>query len=675
MVNLRYMQPALTLFTLTLFIFVTTNSLAETARHYDWLYFDTISGYQTVTETKPNQYNIEYEYRDRGRGPTISATIEMNEEGLPLAFSASGHGYMGAKIDESFRWHQGKASWKNTLEKGEAHTDAPLLYLPAADIPEFRAIIIRYLLKQPSQRANIFPAGSLSVRRLVTHHLENPNGARTAATLYAINGIDINPIFAWLDDDLEFFAAGFGWGGMARKGWGEHIQSLQRIQDYQETVLFGEISARNSRKINDLLTVTNVDVFDSINGKVLPNQRVVITQGRIKSIAPDDDSAVNQGEVISGIGALMIPGLWEMHAHVRGPQTGLLSIAAGITSIRDMANDNDFLQMIKKQFDNGKLVGPNIFPAGFIDGRSKFTGPAGIIAEDLHDALDAVVAYDNMGYRQIKLYSSIKPEWVRPIANEAHSRGMFVSGHIPAFMNAKQAIEQGYDEITHINMLMFNFIADHHFDSRTRARITLAAEKGHELNVDSPAVTRFLQELKRRDIVVDPTLSIFEHLTLSMPGQISPVYEGVASHMPLSLQRKWRKSMMHATASERRQYQRSFDNMLRLVNRLYKNGVRIVPGTDLVAGVSLHRELQLYVKAGIPPAKVLQIATIESARVAQQDGQSGSIEVGKKAEFALVYGDPLNEITDLKRIGVVVKGDTLFRAADLHTEVGIKPFL
>jgi imidazolonepropionase-like amidohydrolase len=120
-------------------------------------------------------------------------------------------------------------------------------------------------------------------------------------------------------------------------------------------------------------------------------------------------------------------------------------------------------------------------------------------------------------------------------------------------------------------------------------------------------------------------------------------------------------------------YKDSYDAMLRMTKRMYDAGIPIFAGTDNLAGIMLHRELELEVKAGIPPAKALQIATFNAARLLKQDSELGSIAPGKRADFLLVEGNPAERISDIRRCRLVMKNGVLYKSDDVYNAVGIKP--
>ena len=120
-------------------------------------------------------------------------------------------------------------------------------------------------------------------------------------------------------------------------------------------------------------------------------------------------------------------------------------------------------------------------------------------------------------------------------------------------------------------------------------------------------------------------------------------------------------------------YQDSFHQMLKMTKALYDAGVPIVAGTDALAGFTLHRELELYVQAGIPAPKVLQLATLGAARIMKRDQELGSIAPGKLADMILVAGDPVTHISDIRHTDTVVKGGVVYHSSELYQAIGVQP--
>ena len=285
----------------------------------------------------------------------------------------------------------------------------------------------------------------------------------------------------------------------------------------------------------------------------------------------------------------------------------------------------------------------------------------------------AIARYADLGYVQIKVYSSIRPELVPGIIADAHAHGMRVSGHVPAFMTAEQFVKLGADELQHVNFLFLNFWADTVPDTRTPARFTAVAEKAASLDLDSERVKAFLRLLKEHGTVCDPTVSVFEEMFTARPGTISPPYAAVAARMPSGVRRGFLTGGLPVPEGSDRLYRDSFRQLLAMVKRLEQEGIPIVAGTDALAGFTLHRELELYVEAGIPAPRVLQIATIGAARVMKRDGELGAIAPGKKADLVLVDGDPCRRISDVRRTVTVLKNGIVYDPAAISRALGIRP--
>ncbi len=201
------------------------------------------------------------------------------------------------------------------------------------------------------------------------------------------------------------------------------------------------------------IAITNVTLFDSKSKSNRKDMTVLVKGNFILSVSPSSKMKVPDGfDVIEGEGKTLLPGLFDMHIHL-GDEDGVMNLAAGVTSVRDMGNSKDLVSLEKKYNEN-TLIGPRIpIKSKLMDGAGKFAGRTNMIMENLEQGLAYVQETKDAGYDQVKLYSSVKPEWVKPLVEKAHSLGLKVSGHIPAYMLASQAVLDGFDGLTHINML------------------------------------------------------------------------------------------------------------------------------------------------------------------------------------------------------------------------------
>jgi imidazolonepropionase-like amidohydrolase len=289
------------------------------------------------------------------------------------------------------------------------------------------------------------------------------------------------------------------------------------------------------------------------------------------------------------------------------------------------------------------------------------------------EAIQDVDWYADHGYGQIKIYSSIPPPIVPLIAAEAHARGLRVSGHVPAFMSAQQFVADGADEIQHLNFIVLDFLFDQVKETRNMNRFTAVAVHAREFTPDKPQVREFIAYLARHHTVLDPTVNVFETLFCGDQTAVTPGLEQIAPRMPAQVRRGMLSGALSVPKGEEAAYREALPAMLRLVKALYDAGVTIIPGTDSFAGYGLHHELELYVRAGIPPAEVLRLATLTSAQVIGANGERGVIAPGKLADLILVDGDPSAQIADIDKLVMVMKGGRIYDPARIEQALGIAP--
>jgi imidazolonepropionase-like amidohydrolase len=649
-----------------------TPAPGSSAVRYEILIALNPAGWQVTSREPDGAWRFEYEYNDRGRGPKIEMRTMLGAGGVPVSVEASGHDYFKSPVRESFSWEAGSASWKSSSEAGEKPVTAPAFYVSSTWAPEEMALLARALLQSPAGSLPLLPKGEARIERLAELQVHSDEASRRVV-LYAVSGLALSPISIWLDLDGTFFASAGTWYSVVREGWQAAIPALLEAQEAAEKVWLESLAASLTHRPAGPLAFRGATVLDAEAAVERRGWTVLVEGDRIVAAGPDAEVPVPENaEVIEARGKTLLPGLWDMHVHVSREQ-GLLHLAAGVTSVRDLANDTDTLLDLRRQFDEGSILGPRVVIGGFLDGSGPYQGPTKVFADTPEQARAAVERYAELGIRHVKVYSSLKPELLPVVIEEAHRRGMRVSGHIPAFMTAEQAVRQGLDEIQHVNMLFLNFLADRVQDTRTPARFTAVAENAALLDLGSEPVRDFIELLKQRDVVVDPTVAVFEEMFLGRPGQVSPGYEAIAARLPPQVRRGLLQGGLPVPEGMDERYRASFEAMLAMVRLLHEAGVRMVAGTDAFAGFALHRELELYVRAGIPAARVLQMATLGAARLLGRDAELGSIAPGKLADLVLVDGEPIWNIPDIRKVELVLKDGKLFRSAELYRAVGIQP--
>src|SRR5499427_3354147 len=235
-----------------------------------------------------------------------------------------------------------------------------------------------------------------------------------------------------------------------------------------------------------VLAITGATLID-VSGRrpAQPDTTVVVTDGRISAVGPSHRVSVPAGAtVVNAAGKTVIPGLWDMHSHFEQVEWGPIYLASGVTTVRDVGNELEFITSVRDAIASGKGVGPRMLLAGIVDGNGP-NAMGAIHADTPAEGRDVVRRYHDAGFDQIKIYSSIKLDVLRAITMEALRLGMTVTGHVPDGIDAFQAIDAGMDQINHVEYVEA---------------------------VSRPGPERIIAAMKQHHTVLDPTLALYELL-------------------------------------------------------------------------------------------------------------------------------------------------------------------
>jgi imidazolonepropionase-like amidohydrolase len=336
--------------------------------------------------------------------------------------------------------------------------------------------------------------------------------------------------------------------------------------------------------------------------------------------------------------------------------------------VRDVGNEYDFITQVRDAVNSGKALGPHMLLAGIVDGD----GPYAIGITRVNNADEAqkwVTKYHDSDFQQIKIYSSVKPDNVKAICADAHKVGMTVTGHIPNGMNAYEGVEDGMDMINHLHYIT-DLLMPKDLDMKKATR-QQRMEAMASATVDSEEGRKAVAFFKEHGTVIDPTLALFElqfRPASEPPEQMEPGIARVAPELREPLTSGGMPPEMAPIG------QKIFQHSLELLEALHKAGVPIVVGTDqTVPGFSVYREIELYAQAGFTPIEALQAATIVSARAMKVDADSGSVEVGKRADLDVLDANPLDDIHNIRTVRNVLANGVLYNPAPLWATVGFKP--
>lgn len=436
---------------------------------------------------------------------------------------------------------------------------------------------------------------------------------------------------------------------------------------------------------NEVLVIKNVAIIDVINNKVTRDRIVVIEGNRIISIE-SKVSIPKQARIIDAKGKYLIPGLWDMHTHClrkgRVQYFFPLFIANGITGIRDMASDMSLkeIEEIRNKVESSRIAGPRLgaITGKILDGPPQpdtllFTYPA-----DTTAAKEIVRSYKQQKADFIKVYNTLGKDIYLAIVEQSKKQHIPFEGHVPFSSTATEVSNLGQRSIEHLSDILISVssneaeIRKNLTSSSTAIQGTLkrmqANFKAIQTYDDRKAKTLFSIFL-RNETWQCPTL---RNLQIFSSGADLPklLNDTRLKYFPNSLKETWKKALPVRIAGDSLQRAMFFQQSLKVVADMQRAGVKLLAGTDLanpflMPGFSLHDELELMAEAGLSPFEALQTATINPAKFLQKDKDLGSVEKGKIADLVLLDANPLESISNTKRVHSVIINGKLLNRTDL----------
>lgn len=618
--------------------------------------------------------SVDYYVDSNGRGPKHKEELTVDAGGVPVSWRIEGTSLMGGVVQESFAINDGVARWLSQADTGIVRLSGPALYAVNDGSPWADYVYARALLSDDDQRMAVLPTGEISLEE-VLETVVISGSQNAAVTVYRLAGIDMSPTLLALDAEGAFFARFSESSAVVRKGFEDGVPQVLALARELKTVQTEEMARRLRHRFAAPFAIVDVRILDVRDGSLSGPMTVTIAGNVIADVAPYAPGTWPDGAatVFDGQGGVLMPGLADMHSHASA-SSGFYYLAAGVTSTRDMGNENSFFQDLLQRMEEGRAVGPRITPAGFIEGRSPFSARHGIIVASEEEALAAVDWYAERGFDFIKIYNSMNPDWMATVGEHAHAQGLRLIGHIPAFTNADAMIDAGFDEVTHINQLMLGWLLEPAEDTRTPLRLTGMA-RGATLDLDSEKVQATVRRMQENATAIDPTAVILERLMLSRAGTVAAGDKAYLDHMPVGYQRYRRRSFVTlADEAEDEAYRQGFQKVLDTLKMLHEAGITLLPGTDDGTGFTVHREIELYAMAGIPVAEVLRIAAWNPVEYMGYSDTLGSIEEGKLADFILLGANPLDDINAIRAPRMVVRDGDVFYPSEIYEALNVRPF-
>ena len=605
----------------------------------------------------------------RGQVWEVDASSTAGADKMPARLEVRGVTPTG-NAGETFRIADGKAQWKSQIDSGSAAYVKPAFYTPVGGPMATNAWLVERLLASPDKSLALLPGGTATAEKLTT--LDVGEGAnRQTITLWAINGISNSPLPVWADAQNRFFGVTFVLGWLPDAYAGE----MPKMEAAQSAAM----AARMPALAKSLVTVptgpvaiTHVKLFDADGLKFLPDQSVVVANGKIAAVGPSASVQVPAGaKVIDGKGKTLVPGMWDVHMHVADDYTLLQELSLGVTSIRDPGNNDKLTIDRRTRAAEGKLLSPHVYPSSLIDGKGPNTAQVANVATSEAETIEWVRKAKANGFTGVKFYGTLNPAWLKPAIAEAHRLGLHVHGHIPQGLRPLDAVNAGYDEITHVNWIMMQAMPDNVIqNSNGIMRFEGPGRYAKDVDLDGPVMSGWIKTLADRKIYSDPTMVAFESVYVPENGDLSPSYAPFVGTLPPTTERNFRSGGFQVPKDlTRADFRKSWAKMVEMLGRMHKAGVPIAAGTD-GAGIEIVHELEIYREAGFTPAEALAAATIVPARLVGVDKSTGSIAVGKTADLVLVEGDPEARIGDLRQTRVIMLDGKLMDADALRKTAG-----
>lgn len=591
---------------------------------------------------------FDFSFTDRGTTVELTSTLEMDAEQNVRHFVTKGRTYRLFTADSEVTVTDGRAR----IRDGARVSTLDVADRPFFPVDNYAPIgaherLIRYWIAKGRPAEIVAPPAGI-VR--ISSRGVGPAPGRIPGRRWerlAIEGAVWGRETAWIDVQTKALQAMATWaGGLnfgAVRGTAAAWPALAAVAAGDQVADLGRMGKTAPPQRTGTYAIAGATVIDGTGKPPLADAVLVVRDGRISVIGPASATPVPASvPVVDGKGLFIIPGLWDMHAHVGQADWAPTYLASGVTTIRDMGGEFEFLTRFRDAIDKG-LPGPRVLLAGLVDGPGDRSFGA-VTAATPDEGRAVVRRYHAARFQQIKIYSLVPADTVRAIVAEAHKLGMTVTGHVPTGMTSQSAVEAGFDSLAHMPL--------RGAPGSDEARSGLAFFRQHKT-------------------VVDPTQSWNELGGHPASVALDTFLPGVSA-LPAPLKRLF-DSMPGGNAEPAAWRARLVDSA-RLLKAAVDEGLLVVAGTDKgVPGFSLHRELELYVAGGMTPLQAIQTATIMPARAMKLDKDTGTIEAGKRADFVLLSADPLTAISNVRAVRWVVANGRLYDPAALWKVAGFRP--
>ena len=599
-----------------------------------------------------------FEFTDRGGRVQLASSLRLTSTLEPISLHSSGRTYRFVNVDADVNVDGDRVHARSLGDSVTFARPASFFAIAGYAPLQAQALLIRYW--QTHVRPPVIvtapgnPTTTVRVEDLGAVSLRFTSGSDISLHRFSIAGVAWGREIAYLDDASRFAAIVTRANLLPLEGVREDLAAAQPalLDSLLADAARAELAAAS--RTGASIPVVAQGTFALVGARIVvgtprkPIEEgvVIVRDGRIAAAGPRASVRIPTGvRAIDARGATIIPGLWDMHAHVALPEWGPEYLGVGVTTIRDMGGEKQFLTAFRDAIASGRVLGPRLLLAGLVDG----SGPEafGTVTADTPAQGRAVVEmYHAAGFQQMKLYTFIKPDVAGAIIRRAHELGMSVTGHIPRAMTLESMIDSGADYVAHLP------VRGDPSNTTVKAQIAMMAAEHFR---------------------VDPTVSWNELLSRAPETPLTSFQPGF-DEAPWPLRASYgsvRNNGDSATAG------RALRSQLAIIKAMHDAGVPIVAGTDYgLPGFSLLRELELYVQAGLSPLDAIRAASAVPAELTDMIRDVGTVEAGKRADLLVLDENPLADIHNIRASRWVVTGGRMYETQALRAAVGFhRPIL
>jgi imidazolonepropionase-like amidohydrolase len=598
-----------------------------------------------------------FHFLDRSTAVDLTGSLTFSQDHVARRMIVKGRNYRLFTSDSDVSMANGRAHVRDgAVEREMAPGARPFFPVDNYAPIGFQQELIRYWLARgrpaeivsaPSGPVRITSRGREVLRRALPAG-SVPAAWSTAVERLAVEGVVWGTETAWIDADARLVAL-TTWAGAL---------PFEAVREGYERDIDGFIARAAADRVDDLEALTRAispaagtsfalvgaTLVDGTERPAVAQAVVVVRDGRIVAVGPAATTPVPAGVPRMDVTRMtIVPGLWDMHAHASQVDWAPVYLAGGVTTIRDMGGESAFLIAFRDAVASGQALGPRVLLAGLVDGPGPQAFGA-VTAATPEEGVAVTRWYHDAGFEQMKIYDYVAPDVVTAIVGEAHRLGMTVTGHVPRGMTAQGAVDAGFDQLAHMRL------NGQSGSGQSRAQLTFFKEHG---------------------TVMDPTQSWNELGGHPASTPVEDFLPGV-TRLPAPLARMF--ASMPGSSGDPAAIHARLLSSLHLLRDAVDAGVRVVAGTDKgVPGFSLQREIELYVEGGMTPLQAIQAATIVPARVMGLAAETGSVEVGKRADLVVLDGNPLERIEAIGRARFVVAAGRLYDCTALWRAAGYRP--